>query len=148
MTNKTKMKKLIVTAILLLTVPAAMFAADAAAPVTPAAEAAAAPQASASGKTLTFDECYDLAAQNNRDFRMAKLDKVVAEAGLQKAIASFGPSMSLAGGYTPVNKPTTLQVGTQVFSMTSNYYSARLSVSQPIFTFGKTFLGFEMAQEG
>ena len=109
---------------------------------------------------LTFDECYKLAAENNRDYKIAGLDKAVAEAQLTKAAGSFGPTVSLSGGYQPFSKASMLVLPANLFGpglpaadkpvnlMPANYYQARVSLSQPIFTFGKTAFGFKMAEEG
>ena len=107
---------------------------------------------------LTFDECYKLAAENNRDYKIAGLDKAVAEAQLTKAAGSFGPTVSLSGGYQPFSKASMLPANLfgpglpaadkPVNLMPANYYSARVSLTQPIFTFGKTVFGFKMAEEG
>ncbi len=109
---------------------------------------------------LSFDDCYKMASDKNRDFKIAKLDMTAAEAQLAKGAASFGPTISIMGGYEPFTKLSTsifpkdmLGPGfppndTPVSIMPQNYYSARVSLSQPLFTFGKTFFGFKMAEEG
>ncbi len=107
-------------------------------------------------KILTFEDCYKLAIENNREFKMAKLDKEIAEAQIAKAVSSFGPVVSLTGGYQPFYKAMIIEIPAGVmgpaavsFPMgTQNYYIMRLSLSQPVFTFGKTFFGYKMAEEG
>jgi|DewCreStandDraft_4_1066084.scaffolds.fasta_scaffold09342_5 outer membrane protein TolC len=104
---------------------------------------------------LTFDECYKIAYENNRDFKIAKLDKQIAEAQLQKAAAAYGPTISLMGSYQPVYKASIIEIPAGVFGPTpisfpmgvQNYYSARVSLSQPLFTFGKVTFGFLLAKE-
>ncbi len=106
-------------------------------------------------KGMTYEDCYDMAAEQNLDYKMAKMDKAVSEAQFQKAIGGFGPTVSISGGYEPVYKASTLEIPAGVFgptpiSMTlgmQNYYSARVSLTQPIFTFGKTYFGFMLSQE-
>lgn len=108
---------------------------------------------------LSFDDCYKLAAEHNRDYKMAGLDKAVSEAQLSKATGMFGPTVSVSGGWEPQAKPSliTLEPHTafntgdtvqQVNLMPTNVYAARVSLSQPVFTFGKTVLGYKMAEEG
>lgn len=103
-------------------------------------------------KILTFDDCYRIALENNRDYKIAKLEKAIAEAQLAKAAAGFGPTISLMAGYEPIYKgifeipenalfPGSPAVGGQ------NYYSARVSLQQPIFTFGKNIFAFQIAKE-
>lgn len=123
----------------------------------------------ATAKVLTYDDCYKMASENNRDFRMAKLDKTIAESEMQKGIAAFGPSISVSGGYEPVNvqAPEVFQPGTMNYEIFAKmlglppdstapislslipayYYMAQVTFSQPIFTFGKTFFGFKIAEE-
>ena len=78
-------------------------------PVTQAAEPAAVTASAAAlsvttgAKVLTYEECYSIAAEKNRDYKIAKLDKSMAEAELAKAAASFGPTMSLGASYDPMN---------------------------------------------
>lgn len=107
-------------------------------------------------KILTYQDCYNLALENNREFKMAKLDKEIAEAQLAKAVSAFGPVVSLTGGYQPFYKAMFIEIPAGVmgpsaisFPMgTQNYYIMRLSLTQPVFTFGKTFFGYKMAEEG
>lgn len=106
-------------------------------------------------KVLNFNDCYQLALQNNREFRIAKLDKEIAEAQLGKALASFGPTVSLMAGYQPIYKAAYIEIPAGVFGPTpvsfpmgtQNYYTCRLSLNQPIFTFGKTFFGYKISEE-
>ncbi|MBI4976954.1 MAG: TolC family protein [Spirochaetes bacterium] len=112
----------------------------------------------AAPRTLTFDECLRLAQQNNDEFKIAQLDYDIAEAQFQAATGGFGPTVSINGAYSPGNKPTTIDIAQNTFfpgspaaSMafsTTFPYSTRVSLSQPIFTFGKVFCGFKMAEEG
>ena len=117
------------------------------------------------GAVLTFEDCYKLAAEKNRDYKIAGLDKAAAEAQLAKAAGSFGPTITLAGAYEPDAKLSTIilrkgsfgspplnseyipAVDAPLSLMPLYYYSARVSLTQPIFTFGKTILGFKMAEE-
>jgi outer membrane protein TolC len=108
-----------------------------------------------SPKELTFDDCYKIAYENNRDFKIAKLDKQIAEAQLQKAAAGFGPSVSLVGSYQPIYKSMIIEIPAGVFGPTpisfpmgvQNYYLAIISLTQPLFTFGKVTFGFLLAKE-
>jgi outer membrane protein TolC len=106
----------------------------------------------ATKQLLTFDDCYRIATENNRDYKIAKLDKAIAEAQLAKGAAGFGPTISLMAGYEPIYRgvfeipenalfPGSPAVGGQ------NYYSARVSLQQPVLTFGKTMFGFQIAKE-
>jgi outer membrane protein len=108
--------------------------------------------------SLNFDDCFKLASEKNRDYKIAGLDKAAAEAQLSKAVASFGPTINVMGGYEPGAKLSTILVPAGTFGpaqstdeylslMPLNYYSARVSLTQPLFTFGKTFFGFKMAEE-
>ncbi len=100
-------------------------------------------------KALSLDDCYNMALTGNKEFMIAGEDKAAAEAQLSKAAASFGPTISIMGGYEPIYKAVfltipgmgTLPLGTQ------SYYSARISLSQPVFTFGKNYFGFRIAEE-
>ncbi len=114
---------------------------------------------------LTYDDCYKMASEKNRDFRMAKMDKIIAESEMQKGIAAFGPSISLSGGYEPINVPAPTAPGNTLYDFVGAYlpanfhspfylslapqfyYMAQITLSQPIFTFGKTFFGFKIADE-
>ncbi|MCX8093075.1 MAG: TolC family protein [Candidatus Goldbacteria bacterium] len=106
-------------------------------------------------RKLTYQECYELALKNNREFKMAQLDKQIAEAQMAKAIAAFGPVVSITGGYEPFYKATVIEIPAGVFGPTpmsfpmgtQNYYFMRLSLTQPVFTFGKTFFGYKIAEE-
>jgi len=109
-----------------------------------------------SKKVLSFKECYLLALKNNREYKMAKLDREISEAQLAKAVASFGPVVSLTGGYEPFYKVAYIEIPAGVMGPTpvsfpmgmQNYYVLRLSLTQPVFTFGKTFFGYKMTEEG
>jgi outer membrane protein TolC len=108
---------------------------------------------------MTFDDCYKLASEKNRDYKIAGLDKAAAEAQLAKAAGSFGPTITISGAYEPDAKLSTIILPANSFGagnppvdaplsiMPLYYYSARVSLTQPIFTFGKTILGFKMAEE-
>ncbi|MEI7541813.1 MAG: TolC family protein [bacterium] len=108
---------------------------------------------------MSFDDCYKMAAEKNRDYKIAGLDKTAAEAQLSKATGSFGPTIVIAGGYEPFSKLASTLLPANSFGpgfpasdtalalMPQNYYSARVSLTQPIFTFGKTFFGVKMAEE-
>ncbi|MBN2753833.1 MAG: TolC family protein [Candidatus Goldbacteria bacterium] len=89
---------------------------------------------------LSFDDFSKLCAENNREFKMAKLDKEIAQARLGQAAASFGPVISLEGGYQAVYN---------TFSVVPvrPWYAAQVSLQQPVFTFGKTLFGFKIAEE-
>jgi outer membrane protein len=109
-----------------------------------------------SAQVLTFDDCYKLAEEFNREFRMAKLDKQIAEAKLGEATSMFGPTISAAGGYQPVNKSQALVIPAGYFGLIAPmsvslvpqyFYTARVSLTQPLFTFGKTMFGFKIAEE-
>jgi outer membrane protein TolC len=138
--------------------------------VTPAAAAVETP--AAGGVKLTFEDCFKLASEKNRDFKIAKLDKSVAEAQLSKAAGSFGPTISISGSWEPENVQAPLVVAPNspeyaIFKgmyegagytvppgvplslslMPAYYYMARVSLTQPIFTFGKDLFGFKMADE-
>lgn len=122
------------------------FGADVAQNLTPAAQ---------NKKVLTHQDCYNLALSKNRDFKMAKLDKEISEAQLAKAASSFGPVVNLTAGYQPFYKAFFIEIPAGVmcpapvsFPMgTQNYYTMRLSLTQPVFTFGKTFFGYKLAEE-
>jgi outer membrane protein len=145
--------------------------------VTQAAEPAAVTTVAASAvttgaKVLTYDECYNMAAEQNRDYKIAKLDKSVAEAELAKAAGSFGPTMSLGASFEPINiqAPLVMQPGSSGYPIFAALYKvagiplapdqpiamnlfpaytymARVSLTQPVFTFGKTLFGFKIASE-
>ncbi|MCE5300561.1 MAG: TolC family protein [Spirochaetia bacterium] len=97
---------------------------------------------------LTYDEAYKRASEFNREYRSAKLDKEISEAQLQKAAAGFGPTVSLVGQAEPWGKPTTMNLGGMSMSSSIYNYYAKLSLSQPVFTFGKSLFGYKMAEEG
>ncbi len=138
--------------------------------VSPAAEAAA--QTTTAGSGLTFEDCFKIAAEKNRDYKIAKLDKSIAEAQLSKAAAAFGPSVTISGSWEPENvqAPLVVAPGSPEYGifkgmyegagytvppgvplslslMPAYYYMARVSLTQPVFTFGKTYNGFKMADE-
>ena len=121
---------------------------------------------------LTFEDCYKIAADKNRDFKIANLDKSISEAELSKAVASFGPSITLSGSYEPENvqAPLVIPYGSPEYGIFSGlyqsagitltagaplslslypsyYYMSRVTLTQPLFTFGKTYYGFKMADE-
>jgi outer membrane protein TolC len=121
---------------------------------------------------LTFEDCYKIASDKNRDFKIANLDKTISEAELSKAVASFGPSITLSGSYEPENvqAPLVIPYGSAEYGMfaglyqsagitptagaplslslfPSYYYMSRVTLTQPLFTFGKTYYGFKMADE-
>lgn len=111
-------------------------------------------------RTLSFDDCYRTALTNNDDYRIAKLDVEIAEAQFQKATADLGPTVTLSGGTTPASKTATLaEIPANSFgpglppanvpmSFSTTYpYSARMSVTQPVFTFGKLALSLKMQEE-
>jgi len=138
---------------------AALTAVETAAPAPVTLETAAA-SGTITAATLSFDDCFKLASEKNRDYKMAVLDMAVAEAQLAKAAGSFGPTISVSAGYEPGANLSMTDISSlmKMFNITTNgpvytsfmslnYYSARVSLSQPIFTFGKTLFGFKMAQE-
>jgi outer membrane protein len=156
--NEQSIIKTLAMILLLGLVPAAVFAIDVTPAAQPAVTAVAGAAPAVSGKTMTFDDCYNLAAEKNRDYRIAQLDKTIAEAQLSKAVASFGPSMTLMGGYEPILKSMGMILPANSFGMgfppndvvigsPAYYYSARVSVSQPLFTFGKLIFGYKIAEE-
>jgi outer membrane protein TolC len=163
---------------------AAIFAADAVAPAaaTPAAaqdtSTSAVPANSASSGNVTitalsYEDCLRIAGDLNRDFKIAKLDKSIAESELSKAAASFGPSITVSGSYEPENvqAPLIIPYDSAEYGMFASlyksagitltagaplslslypayYYMSRVTLTQPLFTFGKTYFSFKMADEG
>jgi len=130
------MKRITAVTLILLVISFSLFAGDSSANAL-------------NSKALTLENCYQLALEKNKDFLIAGEDKKAAEAQLSKAAANFGPTVSLMGGYEPVYKAVYLTIpGTGTLPMgTQSYYSARLSLSQPVFTFGKNLFGFRIAEE-
>jgi outer membrane protein TolC len=108
---------------------------------------------------LTFDDSYKLAEEFNREFRMAKLDKQIAEAKLGEATSMFGPTITAGGGYQPIYKSQTIPLPANSFGpglppvdenlalVPQYFYTTRVSLTQPLFTFGKTMFGFKIAEE-
>jgi len=107
-------------------------------------------------KELDIDECYSIAERRNPDYIKAKYELKASGAELQKAAGSFGPALSLSGGYQPLYRASLISIPAGVFGPdevsfpmgSQTYYTVRLSVTQPIFTFGKNFYGLKMAETG
>lgn len=104
---------------------------------------------------LDFEKCLRLAEENNRDYKIAKQELEIAAADLRIAAGRFAPSLSFKGGLSPLVKPATVEIpagilGPQALSMpmsTQPAWSARVSLSQPVFTFGKLETAFLIQRE-
>ncbi len=59
------------------------------------------------GNELSMEEAVQTALENNPDIRMGALNTKSAKAALQKAESLFMPSISLSGGYTRADAPST-----------------------------------------
>ncbi len=110
----------------------------------------------ASVRPLTFQEALATAASGNRTYQITQKAETAASAAWWQAMLAFGPSANLQFQYVLENKPmvTVMDFGSAFSSMGStpmemematNYYSGRLSVSQPLFTGFKLVNGLELA---
>ncbi len=118
-----------------------------------------------SQEVLTLQKCIDLALKNNHLIRITKKKLVEAQGKRQEAFGRFLPSLTASASYTKISEAPTLDMTTMLLQPEGgtgslvrfygydtfqykmgeeNNYSASLSLSQPIFTWGKIRLGYKM----
>jgi len=115
---------------------------------------------------LTLQKCIDMTLKNNHLVRITRKKLVEAKGKKQEAFGHFLPSLTASASYTRLSEVPTLDMTTMLLQPEGgvgslvrfygydtfqyrmgeeNNYSASLSLSQPIFTWGKIRLGYKLA---
>ncbi len=107
---------------------------------------------SISSSGLTFKEAEDIALSKNRSLKISNLEVKKAEAKMKESWASFYPSVSLQSSYTRVLGVPEFEIetpeGPQTISLGyPNNYMNTLSVTFPIFTFGRRLVVKNIAEK-
>lgn len=99
----------------------------------------------AQSHTLDLPSALRLAAQNNKDYQMARSREQAAAAAWWQALLALGPTASLQAGYVLENQPMVMSLMGQDFEVDTNYYSGQVRISQPLFTGGKLLNSLRLA---
>lgn len=107
---------------------------------------------SISSSGLTFKEVEVIALSKNRSLKISNLEVKKAEAKMKESWASFYPSVSLQSSYTRVLGVPEFEIetpeGPQTISLGyPNNYMNTLSVTFPIFTFGRRLIAKDISEK-
>jgi len=115
---------------------------------------------------LTLQKCLDIALKNNHLIRITREKLTETKGKKQEAFGHFLPSLTASASYTRLSEVSSLDMTTMLLqpegglgSLVRFYgydtfqykmgeednYSASLSLSQPLFTWGKVRLGYKLA---
>lgn len=102
---------------------------------------------------LTFEEAKKIALTGNRSLKISHLEVKKAEAKMKESWASFYPFLSFQSSYTRLLGVPEFEMetpeGIQSISLGyPNNYMNTLSLTFPIFTFGRRFIVKEIAKKG
>ncbi len=109
----------------------------------------------AGAETIDFEKYIEITSRGNRDYMIAKEELNIAAADMRIAAGRFAPVLTLQGGMSPLVKPSVVEVpagilGPSAMSLplsSQPAWSSRVSLSQPLITFGKLEWGFMVQQE-
>jgi outer membrane protein len=122
----------------------------------------------------TLDECIRTALKNRPELEISNLEIIQAEYLVKEAASYYYPHLSLTGGYTRFNKPSTFEVEVDVSEIARkvniplsvygleipyflqqefavgnrNWYAATVDLTQTIYTFGRIEEGVKQARIG
>ncbi len=104
--------------------------------------------------TLTLEKCIQLALINNQSIKIAEQRLIEAEGKKQEAFAGFLPKLNAGLTYTKLNEAKTMDIPAGIFSpmpismelTNDRIYNAKLSLTQPLFTWGKIYQANEQAK--
>ncbi len=108
--------------------------------------AAAQPAADSSAvkpKTLTLDECLELALRNNKTIQADQQNIVAAKEAVRQAEGGYLPTLGYAAAYNNTDPATTLSPSSD---KASNYYSGTISATVPWDLSGKLGASLKLAQ--
>jgi len=125
-------------------------------------------------ETLTMDKCVELALSNSEMVRIAEMNLLAAQGMKQDAFGGFLPKLNVSASYTrlsevpalsmaaPTYTPvmvtdliTGLPVNGMIITGSEDFeykmgeqdnYSAKLTLTQPLFTWGKIYQGYKISQ--
>ena len=102
---------------------------------------------------LTIEEAKEIALKENRALKISELEVRKAEAKLKESWAAFYPGVQFQSSYTRLLSVPQFSLetpeGTQTISMGyPDNYKNTLSVTFPLFTFGKRFVFKRIAEKG
>ncbi len=106
------------------------------------------PLASAETRSLTLDQCLEIAYEQNQTLLQLKEKVNSAKYGVEETRSGFFPQLSLSGSYTRLGKIPTYDVGggMKIALGTENNYNLSLSYQQPFFTWGKIQAGYDISK--
>lgn len=112
---------------------------------------------------LTLEKCIELALKNNQTIKIAEQKMLSAQWKINEAFAGYLPQVSVSGSYLRREKPEIsdvfyeqIKMGSRSFSFAfaEEIYTGRLSLQQPVFTWGKIYqanrqavLAYQVAKE-
>jgi len=93
---------------------------------------------------LPLERCINLALANNQDLKIAQERITESEGRKQEAFGNFLPGLTASGSYTGLNESPRMTVLLGSFEQTfelgpENLYNTQLTLSQPLFTWGKIY---------
>ena len=95
---------------------------------------------------LTLEQCRELALAYNQDVKSADLNIQSASSLVQAAKGDFQPTLDLSGSYRRLSNAISYN-GFETAGVIDDFYNARLSVSQNIYSGSKVKYNHELAQQ-
>ncbi|RKX71411.1 hypothetical protein DRP43_02490 [candidate division TA06 bacterium] len=104
---------------------------------------------------ITLEDAIEYAKHHNLSIKSTYEEVNQAKAGKLSSISNFIPDISLNGSYTRLNEAPSIEIpamipGQSPMTITMgniNNWDGKLQVQQPLFTWGKMFQGYKIAED-
>lgn len=97
---------------------------------------------------LSYDQARELAKQGNSDYQAKQSALEAAKWQKNVALSSFLPNLSLTGTLLYMDPAQSVQAGANTIELNNDFRTIGLSLSQPLFTGGKLWQAYKMAEIG
>ena len=97
---------------------------------------------------LSYEEARTLALSNNNDYHAKLAARESARWSKNQALSSFLPNLSLSGTLLYMDPATEVQAGGSTIKLNNDFRTFNLQLSQPLFTGGKLWQAYKMAEIG
>ncbi len=97
---------------------------------------------------LSYDEARALALTGNNDYQAKLAARESARWSKNQALSSFLPNLSLSGTLLYMDPATEVQAGGSTITLNNDFRTFNLQLSQPLFTGGKLWQAYKMAEIG
>ncbi|MEF3695308.1 MAG: TolC family protein [Candidatus Cloacimonadota bacterium] len=97
---------------------------------------------------LSYEEAKALALANNSDYQARLAARESARWSKNQALSAFLPNLSLSGTLLYMDPATEVQAGGNTITLNNDFRTFNLQLSQPLFTGGKIWQAYKMAEIG